>query len=120
MFFAEVGIDGGGFGKMLTGIMLRFLAEIVAGNRAMITHHSGPDLTLCPLLIGTVLSFHLFLHLPADEAGWILIIVSTCACAILYRRSFPLHYTLFPNRKQGRNDTRLSSNHAWGKWKKSG
>ena len=113
MFFAEIGIDGGGFGKVLTGIMLRFFAEIVTGNRTVITHHPGPNFTSCSLLVGTVLIFHLFEFL-------LLIIVSTCACAILYRRSFPLHYTLFPNRKQGRNDTRLSSNRAWGKWKKSG
>ena len=58
MLFAEVGIDGGGFGKMLAGIVLGFFAEIVAGNRAVITHHSGPNLTSCPLLIGTVLIFH--------------------------------------------------------------
>ena len=121
MFFAEIGIDGGGFGKMLAGIMLGFLAEIVAGNRAVITHHPGPNFTSCSLLLaGIVLSFHLFLGLPADEAGLLLIIVSTCACAVLCRRNYSLHYTLFPYRKQGRNDTRLSSNRAWGKWKKSG
>jgi len=35
VLFAEVGIDGGGFGKMLAGIVLGFFAEIVAGNRAV-------------------------------------------------------------------------------------
>jgi len=39
VFFAEIGIDGGGFGKVLAGIMFRFFAKIVAGNGAMITHH---------------------------------------------------------------------------------
>ena len=113
MFFAEIGIDGGGFGKVLTRIMFGFLAEIVAGNRAVITHHPGPNFTSCSLLVGTVLIFHLFEFL-------LLIIVSTCACAVLCRRNYSLHYTLFPNRKQGRNDTPLSSSRVWGKWKKSG
>jgi len=39
VLFAEIGIDGNGFGKVLAGIMFGFLAEIVARNRSMITHH---------------------------------------------------------------------------------
>jgi len=35
VFFAEIGIDGGGFGKVLTGIVFGFLAEIVARNRTV-------------------------------------------------------------------------------------
>jgi len=70
VFFAEIGIDGGGFGKVLTGIMLGFFAKIVARNRAVITHYSGPNFTSCSLLLAEiVLSFHLFLRLPADKAG---------------------------------------------------
>ena len=70
MFFAEIGIDGGGFGKVLTRIMFGFLAEIVARNRTVITHHSGPNFASSSLLLAEiVLSFHLFLCLPADEAG---------------------------------------------------
>jgi len=58
VFFAEVGIDSSCFGKVLSGIMFGFLAEIVAGNRPVVTHHSGPNFTLCPLLAGVVLIFH--------------------------------------------------------------
>jgi len=50
VFFAEIGIDSGGFGKVLAGVVFGFFAEVVAGNRTMITHHSGPNFTLCPLL----------------------------------------------------------------------
>jgi len=39
VFFAEIGIDGGSFGKVLSGVMFGFFAEIVTGNRAVITHH---------------------------------------------------------------------------------
>ena len=108
VFFAEVGIYGGGFGKVLTGVMFRFFAEIVARNRAMITHHSGPNFTPCSLrLVGIVLIVHLFLCLFADKACLILIIFSTGAYSVLYRRNCPLrrieasplHYTLFPDRK---------------------
>jgi len=58
VFFAKIGIDGGGFGKVLAGVVFGFFAEIITGNRAMITHHSGPNLTFCPLLAGIVLIFH--------------------------------------------------------------
>ena len=70
VFFAEIGIDGGGFGKVLTRIMLRFFAEIVTRNRPVVTHNSGPNFTFSSLLlVEIVLIFHLFLRLPADEAG---------------------------------------------------
>ena len=70
VLFAEIGIDGNGFGKVLAGIMFGFLAEIVTGNRAVITHNSGPNFTSCSLLLAEIiLSFHFFLRLPADEAG---------------------------------------------------
>jgi len=58
VFFAEIGIDGGSFGKMLAGIVFGFLAKIVARNRTMITHNSGPNFTPCPLLVEIVLIFH--------------------------------------------------------------
>jgi hypothetical protein len=64
VFFAEIGVDGGGFGKMLAGIMFGLLAEIVIRNRAMVTYHPGPNFTPCPLLLSAnwriVLIFHLF------------------------------------------------------------
>ena len=64
VFFAEVGIYGGGFGKMLAGEMFGFLAEIVTGNRAEITHYPGPDFTPCSFfaedLIFPYFYFYLF------------------------------------------------------------
>ena len=47
-------------GKVLAGIVFGLLAKIIASNRAVITHHPGPDFTPCSLLIGAVLIFIYF------------------------------------------------------------